>query len=271
VLQGGNELCRIQGFDRGKAISELKVSIEAEAGLVPALTRLINPESLVELQDYLMLEDAGMPSEQALAEGVIQLYAQTLQKVVVADELQIAPGEVTDTKLAVLCDSIRDDPPDVLVLCGCHRVTNISCLVHLSTISLLDISTCNLGAEGGLHLAGVIKDMGALSVLNLASNNLGELVLPEGWTRTGYDYNNTQLFRHTDGREQKGNPSKPEGVIAIANVIPDMGALATVIMHKYRLPIEDIKTKAELDLSGKGLADLDAIVLAALLPLNVSR
>ena len=121
VLQGGNELCRIEGFDRRKAVSELKVSIEAEAGLVPALTRLINPESHVELQDHQTLEDAGMPSEQALAEGVIQLYAQKLKKVVVADELQIAPGEVTDSKLAVLCDSIRDDPPDILVLCGCRR------------------------------------------------------------------------------------------------------------------------------------------------------
>ena len=151
VLQGGNELCRIEGFDRRKAVSELKVSIAAEAGLVPALTRLINPESHVELQDHQTLEDAGMPSEHALAEGVIQLYAQKLKKVVVADELQIAPGEVTDSKLASLCDSIKDDPPDILVLCGCCRVTNISCLVQLSTISHLDISCCDLGAQGGFQ------------------------------------------------------------------------------------------------------------------------
>jgi hypothetical protein len=61
------------------------------------------------------------------------------------------------------------------------------------------------------------------------------------------------------------------GPKAIADAISDNGALTTVIMHKFPLPIEDIKTKAELDLSGKGLVDLDAIVLAALLPLNVSR
>jgi hypothetical protein len=80
VLQGGNELCRIAGFDCEKAVSELKVSIEAEAGLDPALTRLINPESHVELQDHLALEDAGMPTEHALAEGVIQLYAQKAEE-----------------------------------------------------------------------------------------------------------------------------------------------------------------------------------------------
>jgi hypothetical protein len=151
VRQGGNELCRIEGFDRRNAVSELKVSIEAEAGLVPALTRLTNPESVVELQDHLTLGDAGMPSEHALTAGVIQLYAQKLKKVVVADELQISPDKVTDSKLIVLCESIRDDPPDILVLCGCRLVTNISCLVQLSTILYLDISGCNLGAQGGFQ------------------------------------------------------------------------------------------------------------------------
>jgi hypothetical protein len=41
-------------------------------------------------------------------------------------------------------------------------------------------------------------------------------------------------------------------------------------MYKFPLPIQDIKTKVELDLSGKELCSLDAIVIAALLPLNVS-
>jgi hypothetical protein len=50
----------------------------------------------------------------------------------------------------------------------------------------------------------------------------------------------------------------------------DKGALSTVTMYKFPLPIEDIKTKIELDFSGKELCSLDAIVIAALLPLNVS-
>jgi hypothetical protein len=186
------------------------------------------------LQDHLTLKDAGMPSEQALAEGVIQLYVQKLKKVVVAEELQIAPGEVTDSKLTVLCERIRHDPPDILVLCGCRRVTNISCLVQLSTISHLDISGCNLGATGGFHLAGVVKDMGALSVLNLASNNLGAvtgaLVLPEGWTheRELFDGQRQGIFTHADGTKQIEYPGKPEGIIALANAIPGMGALASL-------------------------------------------
>jgi hypothetical protein len=48
------------------------------------------------------------------------------------------------------------------------------------------------------------------------------------------------------------------------------GAMSTLIMYKFPLPIQDIKTKAELNFPGKRLCDLDAIVVAALLPLNVS-
>jgi hypothetical protein len=62
----------------------------------------------------------------------------------------------------------------------------------------------------------------------LASNNLGELVLPDGWSikDKGWSY---QKYVHADGREQKNHPGKPEGVIALANAIPDMRALSTLI------------------------------------------
>jgi hypothetical protein len=225
VLQGGNELCRIEGFDRGKAVSELKVSIEAEAGFVPVLTRLTNPESHVELQDHLTLEDACMLSEQALAEGVIQLYAQKLKKVVVADELQIAPGEVTDSKLAVFCDSIRDDATDILVLCGCSRVTSISCLVQLSTISHLEISGCNLGVTGCFHLAVVIKDMGALTSLDLSSNQL-----TGGTLLDTPNHNVLPLFT---------------GVTALADTIPNMRALTSLNLSANHLKAEGAKIVAE--------------------------
>ena len=36
-------------------------------------------------------------------------------------------------------------------------------------------------------------------------------------------------------------------------------------MNKYELPVQEIKTATELDLSGKGLNHLDAIVVAALI------
>jgi hypothetical protein len=68
-------------------------------------------------------------------------------------------------------------------------------------------------------LANVIPGMTALSILNLAENSLGALVLPEGWTEYYDEDNDGDVYRHTDGRvEQKDKPGKPEGIIAIADV-----------------------------------------------------
>ena len=43
------------------------------------------------------------------------------------------------------------------------------------------------------------------------------------------------------------------------------GSLSKLKMTKYELPVQEIKTATELDLSGKGLGYLDAIVIAALI------
>jgi hypothetical protein len=104
-------------------------------------------------------------------------------------------------------------------------------------ITELNISENDLGlnsdysadTSGIVAIADAIPDMGALSVLNLASNNLGELVLPDGWSVIRIAVGSThsiQMYGHADGREQKDHPGKPEGVIAIANAIPDMRALS---------------------------------------------
>ena len=161
-----------------------------------------------------------------------------------ADELQIAPGEVTDTKLAVLCDSIRDDPPDILILCGCRRVTNISFLVQLSTISHLDISGCNPegGAKGGSHLAGAIKDMGAMKKIDISSNGLraeggkalaaglkGNLVITE------LNISSNRLGQNSEyGHDTSG-------VVAIADAIPDMGAMTSLNLASNSLGVEGAK------------------------------
>jgi hypothetical protein len=64
----------------------------------------------------------------------------------------------------------------------------------------------------------------------LASNNLGELVLPEGWTSgLNADYS-AREYTNADGRKQNQNPSKPEGLIAVANAIKDMRALSSLNM-----------------------------------------
>ena len=45
-------------------------------------------------------------------------------------------------------------------------------------------------------------------------------------------------------------------------------ALITLKINEYELPIQEIKTAIELDLSNRWLKSTDAIVISALLPLN---
>jgi hypothetical protein len=109
----------------------------------------------------------------------------------------------------------------------------------------LDISNCTLNAEGGKALAAGLKDNQWLTELNLAGNSFGLLV----------DHS-----RDID----------MSGIIALADAIPDMGAISTIIVNKFPLPIQDIKSKVELEFSGKELGVEDAIIIAALFPSNVS-
>ena len=55
------------------------------------------------------------------------------------------------------------------------------------------------------------------------------------------------------------------------NILFDNRAISTVIVNTFPLLIQDIKSKAELDFSGKGLKVEDVIIIAALIPSNVSR
>jgi Leucine-rich repeat (LRR) protein len=92
-------------------------------------------------------------------------------------------------------------------------------------------------SDGVIAIANAIPDMGALLSLNLASNNLGELVLPMGWERKSKDNDGMApwFYQHTDGTKQDNRPEKPEGAIAIANALPGMGAILSLDMSDNHL------------------------------------
>jgi hypothetical protein len=73
-------------------------------------------------------------------------------------------------------------------------------------------------------------------VLNLASNNLGELVLPQGWSEGWKADGSAQEYTHTDGSKQDQHPGKPECIIALANAIPNMGALSKLVLTMNHIP-----------------------------------
>jgi hypothetical protein len=108
--------------------------------------------------------------------------------------------------------------------------------------------------------------MGALSDLNLApENNLGERVLPEGWTEGWDDENEEIVYEHTDGMTQKGHPGKPDGIIAVVSAIPDMSAMTKLNVSSNALCAEGGGVLAaalignhvmkELDISSNYLAE----------------
>jgi hypothetical protein len=126
----------------------------------------------------------------------------------------------------------------------------------------------------------------AMVSLNLASNNIGQLVLPEGWQAEDEDFDTGEgPWIHTDGRRvEHGMPegSTPVGVIALADIIPAMGAISSVNLLKNHLPMEQAEALAsilkehptlkslcgnsgeetELDMRGKEIGAEGAIMLA---------
>jgi Ran GTPase-activating protein (RanGAP) involved in mRNA processing and transport len=114
----------------------------------------------------------------------------------------------------------------------------------------LNFSGQDLGAGDAVLIANDISDMGALTALNLADNKIGATV---GWMIQPSFVTPDQRYKHSDGRIQGLLPEgeqlgKPEGVIAVANAIKDMGALA------------------RLNLASNSLGAKEAKIIAAVLP-----
>ena len=87
----------------------------------------------------------------------------------------------------------------------------------------LNMSGKMRGAGDAIMLAPEIIDNGAMTSLDISNNSIGLIdIFPDGWSSK--DNDGCAPFVHTDGRKQNVVPegAKSSGVIAIANVIPDM-------------------------------------------------
>jgi hypothetical protein len=72
-----------------------------------------------------------------------------------------------------------------------------------------------------------------LTSLDISSNSIGMLTLPQGWQK----HPTQQKYKSPDGKVQDTAPegSAPEGIIAIANVIPDMRAILSLNLAKNKI------------------------------------
>jgi hypothetical protein len=131
--------------------------------------------------------------------------------------------------------------------------------------------------SGLITLADVIPGMGALLVLSLKGNGLGTEeggkvvceMLKDNSVLQELDLSSNNVWLG-DQAENWSHEIAPKFAKALSQGLASNRAISTVILHKFPLPIQEIKAKAKLDLSSKGLGVFDAIVIAALLPLNVS-
>jgi hypothetical protein len=152
------------------------------------------------------------------------------------------------------------------------------------------------------HIPALIiqpQDKGALTALILADNNIES---PVGWMIQPGNVPE-QRYKHTDGRMRGRLPEgeqlgKPEGVIAVANAIKEMGAVSLVNLLKNGIGVAQAETLAgilrghstlkslcgnignetELDMSRQNIGAAGAIMLGpeiagnrALLSLDISN
>ena len=112
----GDELCTLEECDGDERVAELKLLIEERIGWLPELTVLMHAERGKLAGDEMLASIA--------VEQTVQVFAQPLLKVVVAEKLGVSDGEIhiTDDLLSDLCGSLEAEPVDILDLRGCTQI-----------------------------------------------------------------------------------------------------------------------------------------------------
>jgi hypothetical protein len=121
-----------------------------------------------------------------------------------------------------------------------------------STKSLTELNLHGrfLDAKDAVVVADALRDMGTLTGLNLADNNIGQLAMSDGWQ---FDEDADEYWKAVEGEElvAKQLPAgeelaieSPVGAIAITNAIKDMRALTSLNLASNSLGVEGAKIVA---------------------------
>jgi Ran GTPase-activating protein (RanGAP) involved in mRNA processing and transport len=136
--------------------------------------------------------------------------------------------------------------------CDFRNATSLrdfSALGACRSLTSLDISGCRAAVPS--HVSEVLQEN-----VSLVKFTFGHAMTP------------VTLETSMTTANVSGHALGAAGAVILAAFLPKCKDLVSLTMHKYALPIHDIKTKPELDLSGKELNELDAIVIAALIRSN---
>jgi hypothetical protein len=110
--------------------------------------------------------------------------------------------------------------------------------------------------SGVTALADVIPDMGALTSLDVSSNNLTRSLKANRWAG--------ESFAADWGEKDEHWETDMTGIIALANAIPDMGAISTFTFGDKQA-VTMTAEMTEANFSGK-LFSSEAQIVAAFLP-----
>lgn len=131
-MQGGGVIgdirCRVSD-----SIWQLKENIEQNAGLTAETLALYQPTTVMPLGEHESVLSCRLPAE---------LYAVVLQKIDVAAVAGVARNKLTDAQLEALCMSAEANG-DIVILQGCSRLRDLSCLALMDQMQVLDVSGCN--------------------------------------------------------------------------------------------------------------------------------
>ena len=125
-------------------MAQLKARVETEGGDKAEALALYLPSTEEPLGESTTVSACGMPSE---------LYAVTLQTVVIADVAGVPAATMTDEQLDEACASPQARAGDIIILKGCSQLCNLSCLVWLKSTQVLDISDCKAEAAATAPIA----------------------------------------------------------------------------------------------------------------------
>ena len=116
------------------------------------------------------------------------------------------------------------------ILSHALKDNNVLTELNISANSLSEIDGGEIDMSGVIAIVDAIPTMGALTSLDISSNDIGRLVFVEdGWTWDTSGDANSWMYKNTDGREQKETPPKePKGAIALASAISTNGALTSL-------------------------------------------
>jgi hypothetical protein len=246
LMQGGNQLCQI-ACDTSISIRQLKAKVEVEGGLKSAALAIYLPEVAQPLGQNATLADCGLPSmlialtlHKIVIADMLRVSPGQLTDAQLSQACSTDESKAGDLVDLAGCAALRDTSCLVglqqmqeLNISGCTGIdaTAVASVIAKNrTLSALifgdgmdepatlevgmieaDFSNKNLGVGGAIIMSAWIthKDMAALSVLNLASNNLGQLVLPQGWTK-GY-----KLYGWTGQQSSSGLSDMPRPTLGV--------------------------------------------------------